>query len=77
MVFKMKKIECLPDPQFVMNSVCVVKAVNWNKAVAQMDCDLIRPLRNLSVSKEQSISFRNELSCHHFSDSHPGLQTGL
>ncbi|XP_030560358.1 uncharacterized protein LOC115762333 [Drosophila novamexicana] len=51
-VYKSTNIECFPDPAFVVNSSCRIKAVNWNKAVAQMDCDLITPLANTSVQIE-------------------------
>ncbi|EDV90323.1 GH23712 [Drosophila grimshawi] len=51
-VYKTTNIECLPDPSYVENATCFLKAVNWNKAVAQMDCDLIFPLSNTSVRIE-------------------------
>ncbi|XP_043070218.1 uncharacterized protein LOC6571641 [Drosophila grimshawi] len=51
-VYKTTNIECLPDPSYAENATCFVKAVNWNKAVAQMDCDLILPLSNISVRVE-------------------------
>ncbi|XP_032586439.1 uncharacterized protein LOC6578370 [Drosophila mojavensis] len=45
----MKKIECLTNPKFVSTSLCVLKAINWNKAIAQMDCEIIQPVRNMTV----------------------------
>ncbi|KAH8261383.1 hypothetical protein KR044_008119 [Drosophila immigrans] len=52
MVFKTTNIECIGNPKYVANSTCLVKARNWNKAVAYMDCDLVLPLRNTSVHME-------------------------
>ncbi|KAH8369723.1 hypothetical protein KR093_000685, partial [Drosophila rubida] len=49
-VFKMKNLECNPNPKYVENASCLIKAKNWNNAVAQMDCDLIIPLRNVTAS---------------------------
>ncbi|KRF78559.1 uncharacterized protein [Drosophila virilis] len=51
-VYRSTNIECFPDPAFAVNSTCRIRAVNWNKAVAQMDCDLITPLANTSVQLE-------------------------
>ncbi|KAH8411030.1 hypothetical protein KR222_007454, partial [Zaprionus bogoriensis] len=48
-VYKSTNLECLPHPKFVENATCKVKALNWNKAVLHMDCDLIKPLRNPTV----------------------------
>ncbi|XP_030560359.1 uncharacterized protein LOC115762334 [Drosophila novamexicana] len=48
-VYKLKNIECTANPKRVENISCSIKAINWNKAVAQMDCDLILPLRNTSI----------------------------
>ncbi|XP_032291644.2 uncharacterized protein [Drosophila virilis] len=48
-VYKLKNIECIANPKRVENISCFIKAINWNKAVAQMDCDLILPLRNTSI----------------------------
>ncbi|XP_017040782.1 uncharacterized protein LOC108087764 [Drosophila ficusphila] len=47
--YKLKNIECLTKPAYATNVSCLVKAINWNKAVAQMDVDLVQPLRNISV----------------------------
>ncbi|XP_017024347.1 uncharacterized protein [Drosophila kikkawai] len=49
LVYKMKNIECITIPGFSANASCFIKAINWNKAVAQMDVDLVRPLYNISV----------------------------
>ncbi|XP_064547026.1 uncharacterized protein LOC135434384 [Drosophila montana] len=51
-VYKSTNLECFPDPAFAVNVTCRIKAVNWNKAVAQMDCDLVSPLANTSVQIE-------------------------
>ncbi|KAH8389912.1 hypothetical protein KR200_003844, partial [Drosophila serrata] len=48
-VYKMKNIECITSPAYSANASCCIKAINWNKAVAQMDVDLVRPLHNISV----------------------------
>ncbi|EDV93960.1 GH25271 [Drosophila grimshawi] len=58
-VYKTTNIECLPDPSYVENATCFVKAVNWNKAVAQMDCDLIFPLSNTSL---RTTAFKKDYS---------------
>ncbi|XP_052841141.1 uncharacterized protein LOC128255528 [Drosophila gunungcola] len=48
-IYKMKNIECSTVPGYSANARCYIKALNWNKAVAQMDVDLVRPLHNISV----------------------------
>ncbi|XP_001975809.3 uncharacterized protein LOC6549532 [Drosophila erecta] len=48
-VYKLKNIECSTAPGFSTNASCYVRAVNWNKAVAEMDVDLLRPLYNITV----------------------------
>ncbi|XP_043947798.1 uncharacterized protein LOC108029336 [Drosophila biarmipes] len=48
-VYKLKNIECSTVTGFSANASCHLKAVNWNKAVAQMDVDLVKPLHNISV----------------------------
>ncbi|EDW85132.2 uncharacterized protein Dwil_GK12774 [Drosophila willistoni] len=48
-VYKMMNIECHTDPKYSTNASCRVKAINWNKAVANMDVDLVKPLRNISL----------------------------
>ncbi|XP_017958340.1 uncharacterized protein LOC108652660 [Drosophila navojoa] len=52
LVYKSTNIECFPDPAFAVNATCYLKAINWNKAVAHMDCDLVLPLANTSVHIE-------------------------
>ncbi|KAH8285284.1 hypothetical protein KR054_007310, partial [Drosophila jambulina] len=49
LVYKMKNIECITIPGYSANASCFIKAINWNKAVAQMDVDLVKPLHNISV----------------------------
>ncbi|XP_017040781.1 uncharacterized protein LOC108087762 [Drosophila ficusphila] len=48
-IYKLKNIECSTVPGFSANASCRVKAINWNKAVAQMDVDLARTLYNISI----------------------------
>ncbi|BFG06359.1 uncharacterized protein DMAD_04886 [Drosophila madeirensis] len=48
-VYKMKNIDCLGVAPFSANPVCYIKPLNWNKAVAHMDVDLLKPLHNISV----------------------------
>nr|XP_044251814.1 uncharacterized protein LOC108059977 [Drosophila takahashii] len=48
-VYKLKNIECVTMPGYSANASCRLKALNWNKAVAQMDVDLVNPLHNISV----------------------------
>ncbi|XP_062135700.1 uncharacterized protein LOC133845291 [Drosophila sulfurigaster albostrigata] len=48
-IFKTTNLECYPSSKFVANSTCLVKAKNWTHATAQMDCDFIFPIRNISV----------------------------
>lgn len=54
-VYKSTNLVCQPHPKFVENATCKVKALSWNKAVLNMDCDLIKPLRNPSVSKSTNM----------------------
>ncbi|BFG05612.1 uncharacterized protein DMAD_04305 [Drosophila madeirensis] len=46
LVYKMTNIECQGNPDRVKNISCSLKAINWNKAIANMDCYLSVPLRN-------------------------------
>ncbi|XP_022227141.2 uncharacterized protein LOC111077250 [Drosophila obscura] len=48
-IYKMKNIECFGVAPFSANSSCYIKPINWNKAVAQMDVELLQPLHNISV----------------------------
>ncbi|XP_030246498.1 uncharacterized protein LOC108658156 [Drosophila navojoa] len=48
-IYKIKKIECLINSKFVSEPLCFVKAINWNKAIAQMDCYILQPIRNVTV----------------------------
>ncbi|KRG00190.1 uncharacterized protein Dwil_GK27194 [Drosophila willistoni] len=48
-VYKMKNIECHTDPKYSTNASCRVMAINWNKSVANMDVDLVKPLKNISL----------------------------
>lgn len=48
-VYKSLNMECVAFPKYVTNASCRIQARNWNHAVAQMDCDLIVTLRNISV----------------------------
>ncbi|XP_026835991.1 uncharacterized protein LOC6548823 [Drosophila erecta] len=56
MVYKVKKIECSENPVRIKNVSCRLKAINWNVAVVNMDCDLvvpiIRPVTRLQVFKK-------------------------
>ncbi|EDV31602.2 uncharacterized protein Dana_GF19710 [Drosophila ananassae] len=49
LIYKLINIECYTSPGFSANSKCYLKAINWNKAVAQMDVDVTRPLKNISL----------------------------
>ncbi|XP_043070705.1 uncharacterized protein LOC122322477 [Drosophila grimshawi] len=51
-IYKLTNIECVSNDKYITNISCSLKAVNWNKAVAQMDCDLVLPLRNPEVRME-------------------------
>ncbi|XP_017077030.1 uncharacterized protein LOC108111903 [Drosophila eugracilis] len=48
-IYKLKNIECSTVPGYSANASCFIKAINWNKAVAQMDVDLVKPLYNITV----------------------------
>ena len=50
LVFKIQKIDCLPDPKYIANASCRVKAVSWTQSLADMDCDIVIPLRNITVN---------------------------
>ncbi|KAH8325809.1 hypothetical protein KR067_008294, partial [Drosophila pandora] len=49
-IYKLVNIECTTNPGFSANANCYLKAINWNKAVAQMDVDIMRPLKNISLA---------------------------
>ncbi|KAH8411029.1 hypothetical protein KR222_007451, partial [Zaprionus bogoriensis] len=51
-VFKSTNIECEPNPKYMVNVTCKIKARNWNNAVVQIDADLATPLRNTSIHLE-------------------------
>ncbi|XP_017147767.1 uncharacterized protein LOC108159206 [Drosophila miranda] len=46
LVYKMTNIECVGNPERVKNISCNLKAVNWTRAIANMDCYLPVPLCN-------------------------------
>ncbi|EDW38631.1 GL14517 [Drosophila persimilis] len=46
----MTNIECVGNPERVKNISCNLKAVNWTRAIANMDCYLPVPLYNPVVS---------------------------
>ncbi|EDW33271.1 GL20304 [Drosophila persimilis] len=46
LVYKMTNIECVGNPERVKNISCNLKAVNWTRAIANMDCYLPVPLYN-------------------------------
>ncbi|XP_017107869.3 uncharacterized protein [Drosophila bipectinata] len=48
-IYKTTNVECGTAPKYSANASCVVKAINWNKAVANMDVYLVRQLKNISV----------------------------
>ncbi|KAH8316197.1 hypothetical protein KR067_002036, partial [Drosophila pandora] len=48
-IYKTTNMECGTAPKYSVNASCVVKAINWNKAVANMDVYLVRQLKNISV----------------------------
>ncbi|XP_017040783.1 uncharacterized protein LOC108087765 [Drosophila ficusphila] len=48
-IYKLKNMECSTVPGFSANASCRIKPVNWNKAVAEMDVDLARTLKNISI----------------------------
>ena len=50
LIFKIKKIECFPNWKHVVNHSCTLKAVSWTKAMANMDADLVKPVRNVTVN---------------------------
>ncbi|XP_039480718.1 uncharacterized protein LOC120444828 [Drosophila santomea] len=50
-VYKLKNIECSTVPGFSANASCHIRAVNWNKAVAEMDVYLLRTLYNITILK--------------------------
>ncbi|ALC41518.1 CG33137, partial [Drosophila busckii] len=43
-IYKLVNLECIVNPERVENVSCRIKAINWNKAVAVMDCDLKVPM---------------------------------
>ncbi|KAH8412765.1 hypothetical protein KR009_005396, partial [Drosophila setifemur] len=46
LVYKLKKMECIGNPERVKNISCHVKPINWNLGVGNMDCFLTYPLIN-------------------------------
>ncbi|KAH8329398.1 hypothetical protein KR074_010017, partial [Drosophila pseudoananassae] len=48
-IYKLINMECKTSLGFSANPNCYLKAINWNKAVAQMDVDVTRLLNNISL----------------------------
>ncbi|XP_022227176.2 uncharacterized protein LOC111077280 [Drosophila obscura] len=48
-IYKTTNLECSPNPKITANVSCILKAVNWNKAVAQMDMYLVEPVKNITI----------------------------
>ncbi|XP_033153444.1 uncharacterized protein LOC117136580 isoform X3 [Drosophila mauritiana] len=48
-VYKLKNIECSTVPGFSANASCRIRAINWNKATAEMDVYLLRTLYNITI----------------------------
>ncbi|EDV37990.1 uncharacterized protein Dana_GF19844 [Drosophila ananassae] len=40
LVYKLKNLACEPNPKFVSNASCKLRAINWNKSVANVSCFL-------------------------------------
>ncbi|XP_039148446.1 uncharacterized protein LOC6734267 isoform X2 [Drosophila simulans] len=51
-VYKLKNIECSTVPGFSANASCRIRAINWNKATAEMDVYLLRTLYNITILKK-------------------------
>ncbi|KAH8321661.1 hypothetical protein KR074_011388, partial [Drosophila pseudoananassae] len=48
-IYKTTNIECTTTPKYSTNATCRLKAINWNKTVANMDMDFVRPMNNISI----------------------------
>ncbi|KAH8412764.1 hypothetical protein KR009_005397, partial [Drosophila setifemur] len=46
LVYKIKNIECVGNPKHVKNISCIVKPINWNLSVVNMECTLLGSLIN-------------------------------
>ncbi|XP_039148824.1 uncharacterized protein LOC120284483 [Drosophila simulans] len=44
MIYKLKKVDCRENPVRLKNVSCRLKAINWNVAIVNMDCDLFMPI---------------------------------
>ncbi|KAH8396870.1 hypothetical protein KR215_005758, partial [Drosophila sulfurigaster] len=51
-VYKFTNVQCDVPTEVAVNLTCSIKAVNWNKATAEMDAYLLRPIDNISVHFE-------------------------
>ncbi|XP_060651395.1 uncharacterized protein LOC132788095 [Drosophila nasuta] len=48
-VYKFTYAECCTYTNIATNVTCLIKAINWSKAIAKIDMYLIRPLKNISI----------------------------
>ncbi|KAH8319940.1 hypothetical protein KR074_009683, partial [Drosophila pseudoananassae] len=44
LVYKITNLVCEPNPKFVTNVTCKLKAINWNRSVVNMSCFLRQKL---------------------------------
>ncbi|XP_017148936.1 uncharacterized protein LOC108159854 [Drosophila miranda] len=48
-IYKTTNLECFTVPKLSTNASCILKAINWNMAVAQMDVYFLQPVNNMTV----------------------------
>lgn len=48
--YKIRKVECEVNAEFVENVTCIVKPVSWTRSVLNLDCDLKDDLTEVKVS---------------------------
>ncbi|XP_053949196.1 uncharacterized protein LOC128857465 [Anastrepha ludens] len=52
LAYKLVKLECLPNARYIRNATCAIKAVNRYRSLANMECDIVDRLQNVSLNLE-------------------------
>ncbi|XP_054087785.1 uncharacterized protein LOC114803946 [Zeugodacus cucurbitae] len=48
-IYKTISIECKYNPELLANVSCQLKPINWQKSVCIWDCDVLQPLKNITL----------------------------
>ncbi|XP_028895744.1 uncharacterized protein LOC114803945 [Zeugodacus cucurbitae] len=48
-IYKTLSIECKYNPEILTNVTCQLKPINWQKSVCIWNCDVLQPLKNVTI----------------------------